>query len=357
MNRTLSRSLFLGPIYRMCLQIFLVFLALTYSPADLPAAPAGSEKAGELFENGGFEKGIAGWRPLNMSGSTTFVVDKQVKQSGSQSLRIERTGHGRADFLKHSAKLPITKSKLEVSLGYRVDKKARIQVDFYFFDDASNTIGKGYMPVVNSGATKGFKKVSKTFDVPDGASGCGINVVISKPGKVWLDDVSVSLRSSKKKSSSRNRGKAGELEDGGFETGLEGWMPIDGGSGSTTIDVDGRVKASGKKALRLTRTSPRLFPPDGLELKIVRRGKEREITIEYKTRTDDQARAVVSLAAVSGDGVFLGAMTGEPITALRTFQRQKLSLSVPLDAERFFLSLSIQGRGTVWFDDLRLRRK
>jgi len=158
--------------------------------------------------------------------------------------------------------------------------------------------------------------------------------------------------------SQKRSGGGDELfENGGFEDGLNRWTPIDGGSGSTTIDVDSEIKASGKNALKLVRKSPRLFPPDGVEMKLDRQGQQRKLIIEYKVRTDDSARAVVSLVALSSDGVFLVATVDQPITSLRKFRRQKLSLAVPPDTERFVLSLAIQGQGTVWYDDLRLRRK
>jgi len=56
-------------------------------PATLALAVLLSPGAGqELFTNGGFEDGLAGWRALNQSGGARFALDADVVRSGERSL-------------------------------------------------------------------------------------------------------------------------------------------------------------------------------------------------------------------------------------------------------------------------------
>ena len=118
--------------------------SLALLAALLPPAPAASVQRGpgiELFQNGGFEDGLTGWRVLNMSGSTTFELDARVRNSGQRGLKIERSGSpGRVDFLKQSADLGVRSGKVEVSLTYRLNDEGRVAADVYFFDAQGQTI-------------------------------------------------------------------------------------------------------------------------------------------------------------------------------------------------------------------------
>src|SRR5213083_3014707 len=111
----------------------------------------------ELFKNGGFEDGLEGWNALNMSNGATFELDAKVKHSGKQSLRFERKGQGKPDFLKISADLPAKKGKVALSIAYKVDKDSRLHVDAYFFNATVDFLGKGQMQVVQAKTTKAFE--------------------------------------------------------------------------------------------------------------------------------------------------------------------------------------------------------
>jgi hypothetical protein len=310
---------------------------LALATALLVAAPApAKEPETDLLENGDFEKGVAGWRVLNMSGSSSFEPDKKVKKSGEQSLRIEKTGPDKNDWLKQSTKLPHGVKEVVARCWFKVDKGARAEVEVYFFDATDQTVGKGYVSLVASGPNKKWEKAEERLEVPKGAVGVGVNVKVTARGTFWLDGLSVSY--------------AGGGWNGGFEAGLAGWSPLEHGSGAAQAEADGSVHAGGKGSARVARTSPRLLPEDGLAAELaVSSGPQR---VRFQVRVDGAARASVALQAFDVRGVCVATARSAVATAGTAFAPGEATIDVPAGAKRLTVSLVVVGAGTAWFDDV-----
>ena len=319
-----------------------VILALLASL--VPGAPPGEV---ELFQNPGFEEGLDGWRTLNLSGSCQFQTDKKNKHGGKLGLEIERTAGNRIDFVKQSGELPSDVGKVSLSAWYKVDKEGHLRIDGYFFDAQGETLG-AYAPIADSSSTrKKWKQAEETFDVPEGATGFGVNVRCREAGRVWIDDLSALFN-----------GEGGaaaapmELANGGFEDGLDGWQLL---GKETQAEVDRRVHAGGKGALLLEREDPRLFPERGLRTTTLRKARQKSVRLSFVARTEGAARGVVCLQALSESGAVLASLRHEIADTKERFKPDKLELDLPRGAHEVVVVVSIAGRGKVWFDDLELK--
>lgn len=302
----------------------------------------------ELFENGDFEDGLKGWRTLNLSGGASFEPDKQSREQGKWSLRIERSesgASGKRDFLKQNAQLPGAEGQVTLELSYKVDKGSQVSINAYFNDAQGEFVGRGTMAVAESGRTKKFVRFSETWEVPAQAVGFGINVMLDAPGSVWIDAVSVRF-------SGQIAGTAEQLVNGGFEDGLEGWRPLRGDRNAAEVGLSRRVKAAGKAALEIERDDPRLWPPDGVESRVALGGRKRA-ELRFAWRTKDSARATVVLQAYAENGVALATVRRE-LESAAEFASGELELELPKGAHELLVQLEVCGSGTVWFDELEL---
>ncbi|MFT7670547.1 MAG: hypothetical protein ACI8X5_003256 [Planctomycetota bacterium] len=209
----------------------------------------------ELFENGGFESKLDGWRALDLSKTCQFEIDKKVKKNGKLSLRIERGDGSRPDFLKQFVDLPDNGGTVEFEAYLRVDKPGNVRVTLLLSDAQSSALSN--TEIATEGPTKNkWKKVSGTADVPAGTKTVGVNFWFREEGVVWIDEVSLKWAGPKKKAKKAKF----EVLNGSFDHGLDDWQPFDLKRASVVGKVDQRV---GKGSLRLERESQRLFPVGG----------------------------------------------------------------------------------------------
>ncbi len=316
-------------------------------------APSPSFKGEELILNGSFENGLDSWRGLNMSGSFEFKKDKKERKAGKASLKMTRGSGQRVDFVKQSVPLPNDRGEVRFSAAYKVDDPGQLRVDVYFIDDEDKTIGAN-LNVFDSGKTKRkWKAAKKKFKVPEGAVKFGVNVRMSKEGTAWLDAVSAIWDGPKGDAKAE---PASGLSNGGFESGLDGWTELDGGSGNARAVIDKRQQSEGKASLRLERRGPRLWPPDSWEARVERNGRAKSGSLRAAVRCDGDARASVTLLALSGEGALLESVRAvwrQPEEGADEFHTQTLALDLPRGTAEIAVVVSIEGAGKAWFDDLQ----
>lgn len=306
----------------------------------------------ELFTNGDFEEGIAGWQPLDQSRKCRFEPDTKVKQSGTQSLRITKSGPGDEDFVKQSAQLPSGAKEVRAACWFKVEKGARAAVTVYFFNAKGDTIGKGDLSLVNSGATKKFEKAEERFEVPKGATGVGVNVRMTAPGTIWVDGFEIACADA---SGGAAAATPGSIVNGGFESQLDGWRTLAFGSETATTKADATVKCEGKASLRVDRTSPRLQREDGLWTGVAG-GRELGLQrLRFQVRTEGDARASAVVQALDADDLCIATLRGAaPAAARGAFVPVEIAVEPPAGSRRLVISLVVTGAGTAWFDDLVL---
>lgn len=309
----------------------------------------------ELLSNGGFERGLEGWRPLDMSGGTTFDVDTKVKHSGKQSLHIQKQASGKLDFLKQSIDIPVRSGKLAFEIATLGGKEVGARVDAYFFDVAGETLGRGFVTLAKVESGKAFVVSRAEYKIPEKAAGFGINIVVEKPGALWVDSASVTLvGAAKDKPKKRTGGNL--LDDGGFETSLDAWTDLPDGSGSSTVTRSTSIKASGSAALQIERKSQRLFPEDGVQARITEPGGGKRFQFSCAARADPEVICCVVAQAFDAKGVSVGVARAQgPGTGSFVNMQCALVLDVPCD--HIVVSLASRGRGSAFFDDVVLEAK
>jgi hypothetical protein len=312
------------------------------------AAVAGKGDAAEvdLVQNGGFESGVAGWRALNLSGQCSFESDAKEKKSGKHSLRIDKSGPGKPDWLKQSADLPGGVKDVRAAVWFKVEKGARADVTVYFFDAAGETIGKGDIALVSAGATKKWERAEERFEVPKGATGVGVNVKVTTKGTFWLDGLELKVAGA--------GGAAAGLANGGFESDLDGWRAVEPASGTAEARADASVRASGKASARIARASARLFPEDGLVTDVLLPGDAAKLRVAFQARVDGVARAAVILQALDERGVCVASVRAPAGIGAGRFGPGEATLDAPKGSRKLVVYLLASGAGTVWFDDVAL---
>lgn len=306
----------------------------------------------ELFKNNGFEDKLTDWRPLDMSRSCKFEIDKKVKKGGKASVRIERGDGGRPDFLKQFVDLPSDAGKVTFTAMVRVDKPGSVRTTLLFSDENDESLQDPEIGVTGP-TRKKWKKLSGTFDVPEGASSVGVNFWFTKEGTVWLDDVSLQWDGPSQKAGA---GKAASLtlDNGDFGKGIEGWTAIDLGDSSTK----GRhAKGIGKGCLMLERKGRRLFPLGGYEARAERSKREKRVKLSFSARSEKGARAFVSLQALGPGGGLLASERYEVEGEGKELQPGRLELKAPPGTAQVAVVASIAGDGKAWFDDFELEGK
>lgn len=324
-------------------------LTTTFALALLIAG--GSAGDLELLQNGGFEDGLTGWTRFSNSKTAKYEPDSEAKHAGARSLRFERGAGSGADFLKQFVDVPEGHAELVVRLAYKVDKGAHLEVVFYFADAAGETIGKGPIALVNAGKTRKFESFEQTLEIPDGARRCGIDVILKQEGTVWLDAVSIAIAGG-------GLPELGPLElaNPDFEDGTRFWSELPHASGRTAFEVDSKVKASGKAALRLTRESQRRYPEDGVRASAPELGKARKAKLALQVRVDEGCEGVVVLQVLDARGVALGTTRLVVAPTGARFAPTELAIELPKESARLDVLLCVRGAGVVWFDDLSLKK-
>ena len=99
--------------------------------ALVPASP--QDDYVPLYEGGGFDQGLDGWRTLNLSGTSEFLLVPE-HNGGHFALRITRGEGARSDWLKRNADLPADSGTVLLRLWHRTQGPGSAQVSGYFWD-------------------------------------------------------------------------------------------------------------------------------------------------------------------------------------------------------------------------------
>lgn len=311
--------------------------------------------AKELLANGGFEKDLESWRPLDMSKGTAFEIDTKVKHTGKQALRIEKKASGKPDFLKASIDLPARSGKLVLSIATLAAQGGSGRVDAYFFDAQGATIGQGFMTLATAKFGQKFESARAEYDIPEGAKGFGINVIVDRPGTVWIDSASVMLAGDTQEKPKRRAG-GNLLEDGGFEAGIDAWTDVTLGSGTASATRSTAAKATGTGALVVERKSNRLFPEDGVQTKVAEPGASKRFQLALKARAEAGVTWRATVLAFDTRGICIGS-TRTSGTASNSFTNAQCMLELKAACDHLIVVLAARGTGSAWFDDVVLEAK
>jgi len=326
----------------------------------LAGLAASGKKGTSLLENGGFEQALKGWKVNAMSGQARFELDTKTKRKGKRSLRVTKTGkfsHGDGCHLDFDLPARADGAQIRVSAQVKGKKLKNAWLRLQLMD-----AGGGYLledPDLHSPAINGtfnWRKLEKAWEVPAGARRGRILLDVYFGETIWLDEVEVTLIRAKK--SKRKRGPALALENGSFDRSADGWQPLRTPARATLeFKVDRKVKATGSGSLRLARDTPRLLPQEGVRADVSEIGRAKRVTLTYRVRVAEGARAVASLLAFNKYDAFLDIARMEVREAGEAFMAQALELTLPRGTTKLRVALALEGSGAVWFDDVALEGK
>jgi len=160
---------------------------------------------------------------------------------------------------------------------------------------------------------------------------------------------------------SASAGRAIALVNSGFESeksaptgGPEGWYSYQhAGDTSYLFVLDDAVKHGGARSLRIDNVGPE---PYGSIAQIITGGESIGKTVRFsawlKTRgADGGGAALFIIAELGGNNVAHNFMAGSEVNGTREWARYSLTLTIPAQADRIRVGTTLEGKGTVWFDD------
>lgn len=143
-----------------------------------------------LLLNGGFENGTAGWMILNNSGRATIEADRKEKKEGTRSMRIMKKGGIPIDVLRQNiTELPKSK-KLTISASIKSQGVKNAFLKFFIYDAQDNPL-QDDVDVERVTGTADWRRVERTYEVPENAASAAVMVVMVLEGTMWVDEVEV----------------------------------------------------------------------------------------------------------------------------------------------------------------------
>ncbi|HKE01145.1 MAG TPA: erythromycin esterase family protein [Planctomycetota bacterium] len=158
--------------------------ALALAALQTQAAPA------SLLDNGGFEKGLAGWTLLNNSGNAKAELDAEEKKEGKQSLRFSKTGGMPMDVVRADVKSLPKGATVVVSAQVRADAVKNAWFKFFLYDDAGESLVED-VDVERIRGSSAWRRIEKSYEIPEKAATATVFVLSTGDGTIWLDDVRV----------------------------------------------------------------------------------------------------------------------------------------------------------------------
>ena len=149
------------------------------------AATAAGEK--NLLPNGGFEKGVEGWRvlaPMRMR----HELDKRKKKEGKQSLYLSKQGGIGGDSIRTSVKGIAPGSKVVVKAWFRAKDVKNTWFKVMFYDAAGTLIGQGDHVERIAGTFK-WREIKLTNKAPKKTASAEVFVLMALGGELWIDNV------------------------------------------------------------------------------------------------------------------------------------------------------------------------
>jgi hypothetical protein len=144
--------------------------------------------------NGGFESGLAGWRPFwsrdAKAGSVT--LDSQVKHTGKSSARIEHKGEQDWSF-EPEGRLPVAPGDLfEMEVWLKVQGAGNVILCASTWDATEKNVSWSYGERTVHEQTNWFK-VRTRFVVPPGVARIQPRLIGHGPVTAWVDDYRVQM--------------------------------------------------------------------------------------------------------------------------------------------------------------------
>lgn len=167
-------------------------LALALSLPFLAAPDPAAAKNENLLANGGFEKGLDGWKVENESGTMKVEVDGKVRAEGKASARVVSAASGGFSNDRLVAEIR------RLPAGKRVVVSARVQgeglrnsfLKFFVFDAKGNVLIND-CDVAKYSGTFDWRDADRKFTLPKEAVRAEVRFCMFLGGKAWLDDVRV----------------------------------------------------------------------------------------------------------------------------------------------------------------------
>jgi len=143
-----------------------------------------------LAVNGGFEKGMDGWKVQDQSGSIKADVSRKERKEGKASGHVVKTGGFAGDWLYLPVDgLPAGK-KVTVSAWVKGKDLGNGWLKFVVFDKAGRSIVEN-CDVQKLGRNFGWERVERNFNLPKEAVRGEVRLCMFLGGEAWIDDVRV----------------------------------------------------------------------------------------------------------------------------------------------------------------------
>lgn len=168
--------------------VALAFASLLVAPA--PAARAAPKS--NLLENGGFEKGLDGWKVENETGSMKASLDTKTKAEGKQAAHLVKAS------AKHNGNDRLTIELKKLPAGKTVVVSAKLAgkglqntwLKFFVFDAKGESIVED-CDIGQYSGTFDWRTVDQKFELPKEAVRAEVRLCMFMGGEAWLDDVRV----------------------------------------------------------------------------------------------------------------------------------------------------------------------
>ncbi len=150
------------------------------------------KKEGNLVANGGFENGLADWRPFwsRQAGAGSAVIDQAETHSGTAAARIDHRGHD--DWaLEPNLRLPVQSGQeFELAAWIRLQGAGSATLCVSTWGQDGRNLDWSYAERTTA-ATPDWVRLQTRFYIPPGVSQIQPRLIGYEAAKVWVDDVSL----------------------------------------------------------------------------------------------------------------------------------------------------------------------
>ncbi|MDQ5824018.1 MAG: hypothetical protein M3441_07375 [Chloroflexota bacterium] len=316
--------------------------------------------------NGSFES-LAGWETHGERGSVW--LDTTVFQDGTSSLRLD----GKGDTSSTDKKPPHVQQSIQLSgyAGKRVRVTAYVKTENAWRwatiyagledrvdGDASLRLAHDDLYTRPIPATCNWTQYSMVMDVPQGNVVLTFGAFIDGGGTLWVDDVRIEEVGEEPAST------GAQLQDRptnlDFEAGLGAWLADGNYPAGFEIGLDDKDAHGGTASAYIKSTSNLTSDSDTARLEQwfdPSQFRNQRIRVSGYMRSDNISKNVL-LRVVAHSGNARAANLAEiptgTVRGRQTWQEYSLVVDVPRDSLYISVSMSLEGEGEVWFDDLKV---
>ncbi len=145
-----------------------------------------------LITNGGFESGLAGWRPIwsRQNGAATVNLDRQIVRSGGASAHIEH--HGANDWsFEPDLRLPVRFGDIfQLDAWIKLEGHGSVTLCASTWDARDQNVDWSYGGQTIRAATR-WQHLRTRFIIPPGVARIQPRLIGDGPAELWLDDCSL----------------------------------------------------------------------------------------------------------------------------------------------------------------------